>query len=285
MAKRKYLDEVSFVDNRSDTTRKGFGDMPAYGAVNYAAGSPLGLITSIDSPNKSNPYSPMYDPNYVAPITGIAPTPNSIAKAKNAAEALQMIKAMKAAKAAKATKSVKYTSRPDLSIQGKSLEEAAKISEARRAAGLKAAENRRLAKEQGLPQSYKYEHRFDAARERVAKEKEKQEFYKAYKEADELGRAITNNRIGSLYRDTHGGFYNTRAVTANDIDKIYKCGGSINRRTLATGGSIYIKPSHRGRLTELKARTGKSESELYNDGNPAHKKMVVFARNARKWKH
>lgn len=53
----------------------------------------------------------------------------------------------------------------------------------------------------------------------------------------------------------------------------------------ADGGKIYIKPSHRGRLTELKERTGKSEAELYNDGNPAHKKMVVFARNARKWKH
>lgn len=53
----------------------------------------------------------------------------------------------------------------------------------------------------------------------------------------------------------------------------------------AGGGNIYIKPSHRGRLTELKARTGKTEEELYNDGNPAHKKMVVFARNARKWKH
>ena len=57
------------------------------------------------------------------------------------------------------------------------------------------------------------------------------------------------------------------------------------RPTLANGGGIYIKPSHRGRLTELKARTGKTESELYNDGNPAHKKMVVFARNARKWNH
>lgn len=53
----------------------------------------------------------------------------------------------------------------------------------------------------------------------------------------------------------------------------------------AKGGSIHIKPSHRGRLTELKERTGKSEAELYNDGNPAHKKMVVFARNARKFKH
>lgn len=48
-------------------------------------------------------------------------------------------------------------------------------------------------------------------------------------------------------------------------------------------GGIHIKPSHRGRLTKLKARTGKTEAELYNDGNPAHKKMVVFARNARKW--
>lgn len=51
------------------------------------------------------------------------------------------------------------------------------------------------------------------------------------------------------------------------------------------GGSIHIKPSHSGRLTELKERTGKTEAELYSDGNPAHKKMVVFARNARKWNH
>ena len=53
----------------------------------------------------------------------------------------------------------------------------------------------------------------------------------------------------------------------------------------AEGGGIHIKPSHKGRLTELKKRTGKTEAELYNDGNPAHKKMVVFARNARKWSH
>lgn len=51
----------------------------------------------------------------------------------------------------------------------------------------------------------------------------------------------------------------------------------------ASGGHIHIKPSHRGRLTELKERTGKTEAELYNDGNPAHKRMVVFARNSRKW--
>lgn len=51
------------------------------------------------------------------------------------------------------------------------------------------------------------------------------------------------------------------------------------------GGKIHIKKSHRGRLTKLKKRTGKTEAELYNDGNPAHRKMVVFARNARKWNH
>lgn len=51
------------------------------------------------------------------------------------------------------------------------------------------------------------------------------------------------------------------------------------------GGNIHIKPSHRGRLTELKKRTGKSEAELYKTGGPAVRKMITFARNARKWKH
>lgn len=58
---------------------------------------------------------------------------------------------------------------------------------------------------------------------------------------------------------------------------------AAKRGYMKDGGKIYIKPSHRGRLTELKKRTGKTEAELYNDGNPAHKRMVVFARNARKW--
>ena len=53
----------------------------------------------------------------------------------------------------------------------------------------------------------------------------------------------------------------------------------------AKGGKIYIKPSHRGRLTELKKRTGKSEAELYRTGSAATRKMITFARNARKWKH
>ena len=48
---------------------------------------------------------------------------------------------------------------------------------------------------------------------------------------------------------------------------------------------IHIKPSHRGRLTALKKRTGKSEAELYRTGGPAVRKMITFARNARKWHH
>ena len=56
-------------------------------------------------------------------------------------------------------------------------------------------------------------------------------------------------------------------------------------RKRAEGGKIHIKPSHRGRLTELKRRTGKTEAELYRTGSPATRKMITFARNARKWKH
>jgi len=52
--------------------------------------------------------------------------------------------------------------------------------------------------------------------------------------------------------------------------------------TFAEGGSIHIK--HPGRLTELKKRTGKTEDELWATGNPEYRKMITFARNARKWK-
>jgi hypothetical protein len=47
----------------------------------------------------------------------------------------------------------------------------------------------------------------------------------------------------------------------------------------ANGGKIHIKPSHRGRLTELKKRTGKSEAELYKTGGPAVRKSAVLERD------
>lgn len=49
----------------------------------------------------------------------------------------------------------------------------------------------------------------------------------------------------------------------------------------AGGGKIEIK--HPGRLTALKERTGKTEAELWATGNTATRKMITFARNARKW--
>lgn len=81
----------------------------------------------------------------------------------------------------------------------------------------------------------------------------------------------------------YGGYIVPAVVTADKAEggKLHKASEPVTH--FSDGGSIHIKPSHRGRLTELKKRTGKTEAELYNDGNPAHKKMVVFARNSRKW--
>lgn len=50
-----------------------------------------------------------------------------------------------------------------------------------------------------------------------------------------------------------------------------------------SGGGIYIKPSHRGRFTELKERTGHSASWFKEHGTPAQKKMATFELNSRHW--
>lgn len=50
-------------------------------------------------------------------------------------------------------------------------------------------------------------------------------------------------------------------------------------------GGIHIKPSHRGRFTAWKARTGKTTEEALHSSNPAVRKMANFARNAAKWHH
>ncbi len=64
----------------------------------------------------------------------------------------------------------------------------------------------------------------------------------------------------------------------------YKQGGILKRVESGKSG-IYIKPENRGKLTRLKKRTGKSEAELWKEGDPAVRKMITFARNSRKWKH
>lgn len=65
-------------------------------------------------------------------------------------------------------------------------------------------------------------------------------------------------------------------------DKIGGLTGVPNINPFAGGGGIEIK--HPGRLTELKKRTGKTEAELWAEGKPEVRKMITFARNARKWK-
>ena len=64
----------------------------------------------------------------------------------------------------------------------------------------------------------------------------------------------------------------------------FKQGGILKKIESGKSG-IHIKPENRGKLTRLKKRTGKSEAELWKEGNPAVRKMITFARNARKWKH
>lgn len=65
----------------------------------------------------------------------------------------------------------------------------------------------------------------------------------------------------------------------------FKLGGSLNNRPSLKHGGIYIKPSHRGRFTALKERTGHSSSWFKENGTPAQKKMATFALNAAKWNH
>ncbi len=50
-------------------------------------------------------------------------------------------------------------------------------------------------------------------------------------------------------------------------------------------GGIYIKPSHRGRFTAYKERTGKTTQEALHSSDPHVRKMAVFANNAKHFKH
>lgn len=73
--------------------------------------------------------------------------------------------------------------------------------------------------------------------------------------------------------------------TSDGVLDYYKLGGSLNNRPSLKHGGIYIKPSHRGRFTALKERTGHSATWFKENGTPAQKKMATFALNAAKWKH
>ena len=65
-----------------------------------------------------------------------------------------------------------------------------------------------------------------------------------------------------------------------DMHDVYGEGGSIYK-----DGGIHIKPSHVGRFTEYKKRTGKTTEEALHSSDPHVRQMANFARNAAKWKH
>ena len=71
------------------------------------------------------------------------------------------------------------------------------------------------------------------------------------------------------------------AKLKKESDESLKNLKAMGGNLFAEGGNIEIK--HPGRLTELKERTGKTEAELWAEGKPEVRKMITFARNARKW--
>ena len=99
--------------------------------------------------------------------------------------------------------------------------------------------------------------------------------------------AVLDTRFGDFGYDAPGLKFSKNDETMDHTDLLTrKKNKAVGHKSLEEGDSgIHIKKSHEGKLTDLKKRTGKTESEIYNDGNPDHKKMVVFARNARKWHH
>ncbi len=59
-----------------------------------------------------------------------------------------------------------------------------------------------------------------------------------------------------------------------------------NNNNMEQGKSgIHIKPSHKGRFTAYKKRTGKTTEEALHSKDPHVRQMANFARNAKKWHH
>ena len=97
---------------------------------------------------------------------------------------------------------------------------------------------------------------------------------------------LNNGNMGALEYGLALDAINARRQKAQIGDKISTnpFGALANDplNVLASGGKIHIK--HPGRLTALKKRTGKTEAELWAEGKPEVRRMITFARNARKWK-
>ena len=134
----------------------------------------------------------------------------------------------------------------------------------------------------------------------------------AYKSSGLFGKLLTNT--GALKQEWNLSNYNQSAAAGvlkasklaqdsanasqdmfsnNLMNKNYNSDQWING-AITTGKSgtklkkkdpIHIKPSHEGRFTEYKKRTGQTTEEALHSSDPHVRKMANFARNAAKWKH
>lgn len=87
------------------------------------------------------------------------------------------------------------------------------------------------------------------------------------------------NGIDTIKNDeARGDAFNQYATQMPHYDK-------YSNTRYAKKGGILIKPSHRGRFTEYKERTGETTEEALHSKSPHVRKMAQFAKNAKKWKH
>jgi hypothetical protein len=100
--------------------------------------------------------------------------------------------------------------------------------------------------------------------------------------ADIMGVAISN---GITTLPEIKAKYNEFAEGGELSDEYYTDVEDTDANEYKSGGKIYIKPSHRGRFTELKKRTDHSATWFKQHGTPAQRKMATFALNAKHWKH
>lgn len=114
-----------------------------------------------------------------------------------------------------------------------------------------------------------------------------------YNSVDQFGNKNTLNDEQVPYRYLSGANRNNFAV---GNDSVYVAPG-VDRTNvhlpMAYGGKledsaasgIHIKPSHRGKFTAFKKRTGETTQEALHSKSASVRKMAVFANNASKWKH
>ena len=109
--------------------------------------------------------------------------------------------------------------------------------------------------------------------------------FKTYGDTESRNKSLGNRPPIELYDRV---YYDEDPKAYNELQRLYiknKREENNKKRSLKSNGGIYIKPSHRGRFTALKERTGHSTTWFKENGTPAQKKMATFALNAAKWNH